>query len=43
VNDSKEWLDAGYLDSNIKGQWNDDWNLLSKDITGGEEKSIMHR
>ena len=26
VNDSKEWLDAGYLDSNIKGQWNDDWN-----------------
>ena len=26
MNDSKEWLDAGYLDSNIKGQWNDDWN-----------------
>ena len=26
VNDSKEWLDAGYPDSNIKGQWNDDWN-----------------
>lgn len=26
VNDSKEWLDAGYLDKNIKGQWNDDWN-----------------
>ncbi|MBU5471214.1 ABC transporter substrate-binding protein [Falcatimonas sp. MSJ-15] len=26
VNDSKEWLDAGYVDSNIKGQWNDDWN-----------------
>ena len=26
VSDSKEWLDAGYLDSNIKGQWNDDWN-----------------
>ncbi len=26
VNDSKEWLDAGYVDANIKGQWNDDWN-----------------
>ena len=26
VDDSKEWLDAGYVDSNIKGQWNDDWN-----------------
>lgn len=26
VNDSKEWLDAGYVDVNIKGQWNDDWN-----------------
>ena len=26
VNSSKEWLDAGYLDKNIKGQWNDDWN-----------------
>lgn len=26
VNDSKEWLDAGYLDKMIKGQWNDDWN-----------------
>ena len=26
VSDSKEWLDAGYLDKNIKGQWNDDWN-----------------
>lgn len=26
INDSKEWLDAGYVDSNIKGQWNDDWN-----------------
>ena len=26
VEDSKEWLDAGYLDKNIKGQWNDDWN-----------------
>lgn len=23
---SKEWLDAGYVDKNIKGQWNDDWN-----------------
>lgn len=26
VKDSKEWLDAGYLDKNVKGQWNDDWN-----------------
>ena len=26
VNTSKEWLDAGYLDPTIKGQWNDDWN-----------------
>lgn len=26
VTDSKEWLDAGYLDKNVKGQWNDDWN-----------------
>lgn len=26
VNDSKEWLDAGYLDKNVKKQFNDDWN-----------------
>lgn len=26
VNDSKEWLDAGYLDKTVKGQFNDDWN-----------------
>lgn len=26
VKDSKEWVDAGYVDSNIKGQFNDDWN-----------------
>ena len=26
VNDSKEWLDAGYFDKTVKGQWNDDWN-----------------
>ena len=26
VNTSKEWLDNGYLDKNIKGQWTDDWN-----------------
>lgn len=26
VKDSKEWLDAGYLDKNVKGQFNDDWN-----------------
>ena len=26
VKDSKEWLDAGYLDKSVKGQWNSDWN-----------------
>ncbi|EOS30132.1 hypothetical protein C807_02527 [Lachnospiraceae bacterium 28-4] len=26
ISDSKEWLDAGYLDKTVKGQWNDDWN-----------------
>lgn len=26
VKDSKEWLDAGYLNPTVKGQWNDDWN-----------------
>ena len=26
INDSKEWLDAGLLDKNVKGQWTDDWN-----------------
>lgn len=26
VQDSKDWLDAGYLDKSIKGQWTDDWN-----------------
>ena len=26
VSDSKEWLDAGYLNKTVKGQWNDDWN-----------------
>lgn len=26
VKSSKEWLDAGYLDKNVKGQFNDDWN-----------------
>lgn len=26
VNDSKEWLDAGYYNETVKGQWNDDWN-----------------
>ncbi|MDD3416651.1 MAG: ABC transporter substrate-binding protein [Lachnospiraceae bacterium] len=26
VNNSKEWLDAGYLNATVKGQWNDDWN-----------------
>lgn len=26
VNDSREWLDAGYLDKTVKGQWNADWN-----------------
>ncbi len=26
VTDSKEWLDAGYLNKTVKGQFNDDWN-----------------
>ena len=26
VDTSKEWLDAGYIDKNVKGQFNDDWN-----------------
>lgn len=26
VSDSKEWLDAGYFNKTVKGQWNDDWN-----------------
>lgn len=26
IKDSKEWLDAGYFDKTVKGQWNDDWN-----------------
>lgn len=26
ISDSKEWLDAGYFDKTVKGQWNDDWN-----------------
>lgn len=26
VNNSKEWLAAGYVDKNVKGQFNDDWN-----------------
>ena len=26
VKDSKEWLDEGYFNKTIKGQWNDDWN-----------------
>lgn len=26
VSDSREWLDAGYLDKTVKGQWNADWN-----------------
>lgn len=26
VNDSKEWLDAGYFDATVKGQWTSDWN-----------------
>lgn len=25
VTDSKEWLDAGYFDPAVKGQWNSDW------------------
>ena len=26
ISDSKEWLDAGYFDKTVKGQFNDDWN-----------------
>lgn len=26
IQDSKEWLDAGYFNKTVKGQWNDDWN-----------------
>lgn len=26
VKDSKEWLDAGYFNKTVKGQWTDDWN-----------------
>lgn len=26
VKDSKEWLEAGYLNETVKGQWTDDWN-----------------
>ena len=26
ITDSKEWLEAGYFDETVKGQWNDDWN-----------------
>lgn len=26
VRDSKEWLDAGYFNKTVKGQWTDDWN-----------------
>lgn len=26
IEDSKAWKDAGYFDSTVKGQWNDDWN-----------------
>ena len=26
IKDSKEWLDAGYLNKTVKGQWNDYWN-----------------
>ena len=28
ISDSKEWLDAGYLDKTVKGQFNDDWNQV---------------
>ena len=26
IQTSKAWLDAGYLNKTVKGQWNDDWN-----------------
>ena len=36
VNDSKEWLDAGFFDETVKGQWNDDWNKAM----GSQSKSF---
>ena len=33
IKDSKEWLDAGYFDKTVKGQWNDDWNKSGIDFT----------
>ena len=33
VNTSKEWLDAGYLNSTVKGQWNDDWNKAMSSLS----------
>ena len=32
----KEWLDAGFLNPTVKGQWNDDWNKAM----GSQSKSI---
>ncbi len=26
INDSKDWIDNGLMDKNIKGQWTDEWN-----------------
>ena len=26
IQTSKAWLDDGYLNKTVKGQWNDDWN-----------------
>ena len=34
IKDSKEWLDAGYLNKTVKGQWNDDWNkAMGSDVS----------
>ena len=37
IKDSKEWLDAGYLNKTVKGQWNDDWNKAM-----GSESKVLH-
>ena len=29
ISDSKEWLDAGYLNKTVKGQWNDAWAVTN--------------
>ena len=35
IDNSKEWLDAGYLNPTVKGQWNDDWNKAMSSQSNG--------